>query len=129
MDSLELSWVGGTHPFRLRLSELRALQDARNAGPEEIFNRFRIGNWRADDLIQVIRFGLVGGGTLSASEAATLVTPLVDLHPLSDFKLTALAILGHALFGPEDDQLGEGEGALETPPENGSSLSSSGQEQ
>ena len=121
MKSVTLTWPGGQHGFRLRLGELRSLQEALDAGPEEIFNRIRLGNWRVDDLIQVIRWGLVGSGEKTASEAAMLVTPLFDLHPLSSFRIIALAILGAALTGVEDDQVGEPEGATETPPESGSS--------
>lgn len=124
MRPVSLTWPGGHNLFRLRLGELRALQQARDAGPEEIFNRLRAGRWHPDDVIQVIRWGLVGGGEKDAGAAAAMVTPLIDLHPLAEFKLTALAILGHALFGPGDDTLGEGAGAAETPPENGSSPSS-----
>lgn len=127
MKPIKLAWVGGEHSFALRIGELRALQDAREAGPEEIFNRLRIGNWKIDDAIQVIRWGLAGGG-MDPSEAATLVTPLADLHPLVQFKLTALAIMQHALLGPQDDAPGEAEG-VETPaPENGASRGSTATE-
>lgn len=123
MQSVTVTWPGGSHPFRLRLGELRALQEARDAGPEEIFNRLRAGRWRADDVIQVLRWGLVGGG-MESDRAAQLVTPLIDLHPLAEFKLPALAVLSASLFGPPDDPVGEGDGATETPPENGNSPSS-----
>lgn len=123
MRPFTLSWPGGRHDFCLRLGELRSLQAACDAGPEELFIRLRAGRWKADDFIQVIRWGLVGGG-MAPDKAATLVTPLVDLHPLSEFKICALAILGHALFGPGDDPVGEDAGAAETPPESGSSPSS-----
>lgn len=124
MQPFSLNWPGGRNQFRLRLGELRALQTARDAGPEEIFIRLRTGKWQPDDFIQVIRWGLAGGGDMPADEAATMVTALVDLHPLAEFKVCALAILGHALFGPGDDQLGKGEGAAEAPPENGGSPTS-----
>lgn len=119
MQPVRLTWPGGEHGFRLRLGELRALQEARNAGPEQIFNRLRTGSWEVDDLIQVIRWGLVGADEKTASDAATFVTPLLDLHPLTDFKLTAISILAAALIGFDpDDQLGKAEGAqAETPPE------------
>lgn len=127
MQSKRIAWVGGEHDFALRIAELRALQDARDAGPEQILNRLRFGEWRVDDVVQVIRWGLVGGG-MSAKDAAMLITPLIDLHPLSHFKLTALAIMFHAMTGPEDDPVGEAEG-VETPaPKSGASQSSTGTE-
>jgi hypothetical protein len=128
MESVELTWPGGCHRFRLRIGELRALQTALDAGPEEVFNRLRLGTWRVDDLVQVIRWGLVGAEEMSASDAATFVTPLIDLHPASQFKMTALAILAHALLGDLGDAVGEPDGGPETPPENSSSPASTAQE-
>lgn len=128
MKHKRIAWVGGEHDFALRIGELRALQDARDAGPEEILNRLRIGTWRVDDVVQVIRWGLVGGGSKTPAEAAQLVTPLVDMHPLAHFKIVAQAVLFHAMTGPEDDAPGEAEG-VETPaPENGGSAGSTGTE-
>lgn len=103
MDAITLSWPGGEHDFALRIGEIRALQNAVDAGPEEIFNRLRIGTWKADDLTQVLKWGLVGGG-MDKAEAATLVIRLFDLHPLIHFKLTALAVMGHSLLGDMSDE-------------------------
>lgn len=123
MVSQRLTWVGGEHEFALPIAALRALQDARDAGPEQIFNRLRLGDWQIDDAVQVIRWGLHGAG-MDAGEAAKMVTPLVDLHPLAPFKLLALKILSHALFGPGDDPVGEARGVTATAPENGASRGS-----
>jgi len=123
MEPVRLSWAGGEHGFALPLARLRALQDNCAAGPEEIFNRLRLGAWRVDDVIEPIRLGLIGGG-LPESEAGPLVIRLVDQQELARLKLTAIAVLAHALFGPEDDLPGEGEG-VETPaPESGDSPTS-----
>lgn len=122
MQTVSLSWVGGEHEFALRLGELRALQDARNSGPEEIFNRLRVGNWGADDIIQTLKWGLVGGG-MKKEAANQLVVPLFDLHPLIPMKLTALAVLGHALMGDlSDDAPGKPEAGEN--PANGASQTS-----
>lgn len=102
MDAIELTWPGGTHEFCLRLGELRTLQDRCDAGPEEILNRFRLGNWRVNDLIEPLRLGLIGAG-LAKEEARELVVPLLDQYPLADFKMAAHAVLAHALLGPMDD--------------------------
>ena len=122
MDGIRLKWPGGEHSFALRLGELRALQDARDAGPEEIFNRLRTGAWRIDDVIQTLRQGLVGGEGMTPHEAAQRVMEVIELHPLSQFKLTALSVLLHAILGPGDEEVGKPEGATtETAPENGNS--------
>ena len=121
MEAARLTWVGGEDDFALRLGELRALQTALDSGPEEVFNRMRIGTWRADDLIQVIRWGLVGGG-MDSSEAALKVTGLFDLHPAFQFKLLALQIVAHSLMGELDESPGKLDG--EVPPESGISQAS-----
>lgn len=123
MDSLTLTWPGGENEFALRIGELRGLQGATDKGPEELFNALRLGTWRTDDIVQILRWGLMGGG-MSKGDATDAVMRVFDLHPLTEFKLPALAIMAHALLGPMDDPVGEGEGVAETPPENGSSPSS-----
>lgn len=115
--------MGGEHVFALRLGELRALQDARGAGPEEILSRIRGGTWRIDDLIEVLRLGLIGG-EMDEIEAQRLVISLFDLHPPLTLKLTAFDVLLEALSGPEDDKPGKATGAEETAPENGAGAQS-----
>lgn len=123
MQAATLTWVGGEHEFALPLGALRGLQDATNKGPEELLNAFRLGSWRVDDAIQVLRFGLIGAG-MEKAEASRLVTAMVDLHPKVQFKLTSLTVLMHALFGSEDDPVGEAEGVTTPAPENGASQNS-----
>ena len=122
MNGVTLTWPGGEHTFALRLGELRAIQTNRDSGPEEIWNSIRTGTWKADDLVQVIRFGLVGSGTMKADEAARFVTPLMDTSPLVQMKLTALAILANALMGDLEDAPEKPE--TEDLPESGSSPTS-----
>lgn len=123
-----LQWPGGEHDFALPLGQLRALQDATNSGPEEVFNRLRLGTWRVNDMIDTIRLGLVGAGEMDAAEASKTVIALFDQHPAMDFKLTAIAILAAALIGVEDDPVGEAEGQT-SGPENGVSANSTEQVQ
>ncbi|ATG47595.1 hypothetical protein CEW89_08410 [Celeribacter ethanolicus] len=120
MDAISLVWAGGEHDFALRIGELRGVQEATDRGPEEIYNRLRFGTWKIDEIVQVLRWGLVGGG-MKIDDATTVVMRIVDLHPISEFKLTAMSVLAYALLGPMDDAVGEGEGETENLPENGSS--------
>lgn len=107
-SKIELTWHGGCHDFALRLGELRQLQDTCGAGPEEVLNRLRNGQWRVNDVIEPIRLGLVGSGELSSKEAGPLVINLIEQgFPLVDFKLIALAVLMAALVGVEDDPLAD----------------------
>lgn len=120
MRPITLMWPGGEHEFALPLGQLRALQGATDKGPEELLNALRLGTWRVDDAIQTIRWGLAGGGSMSSAVAAQKVTALFDLHPKSDFKLCAMAVLMHSLVGQEDDPLGEPEGVTPAPESGGS---------
>ena len=117
MQSYRLVWVGGEHSFLLTLGNLRALQDACNAGPNEIYERIRAGTWRIDDLFETIRQGLIGGG-MAVDAASELTTRLFNQHPLDAFTATALSVIIAALVGVDDDQPGELSGET-PPPENG----------
>lgn len=119
MDGLTLNWPGGEHTFALRLGELRKLQDSCQAGPEEVLTRLRKGTWRVDDIVEPLRLGLIGGG-MSTSEAGPLVTKVIQQNALVEFRVAALSIMAHALYGPPDDMPEKPEGATEQP-ENGNS--------
>lgn len=123
MDSITLTWPGGEHSFALRLGELRKMQESCGAGPEQVLERLQTGKWLVNDLIEPIRLGLIGSDEKPTKDAGPLVTSLMDQHPLMSFRFVAMAILAHALYGPEDDQPGELEGET-PPPENGDSAPS-----
>ncbi len=122
MDAVTLTWPGGEHAFALRMGELRALQQARDAGPEEVFNRLRTGRWHVDDLVHVIRLGLIGGG-MDKAQAGPLVLSMMETHPLVQFKLTALEIVAHSLMGDLED-IPAGKPQAETGPDGGRSPTS-----
>lgn len=124
---VELQWHGGEHKFALKIGELRALQGKLDSGPEEVLNRLRLGTWRVDDIIQVLRISLIGGG-MDPEKARELVVNIVELHPIIEFKLIALRVLAAGLMGETDDPVGEPQGA-EDAPENGSSAPSTDQAQ
>jgi hypothetical protein len=101
-------WPGGEHVFALNIGELRALQQACDAGPEQLFRRFYGGEWRVDDVKETIRLGLVGGG-LGEIESRRLVDQVIgDALPFElKLKVLAAEILAVALNGVEDDPVGE----------------------
>jgi hypothetical protein len=99
-------WPGGEHEMRLALAQLEGLQNKLDAGPEFLLNRLRLGQWKAADLFEVLRWGLIGGG-MGHVEAEKLMQRVFDQHPLSAFKGPSLEVLAHAMFGPSDDPVGE----------------------
>lgn len=125
MEPIRIVWPGGEHDFRLRLGELRRLQDACAAGPEELLGRVRTGRWRVDDLIEILRLGLIGGGFTPEGEAAPLVVRLIEQQgALLEFKLPAELVLMHALLQPEGDELGKDVAGEATRPDDGASPAS-----
>lgn len=120
--SITLDWVGGEHSFALTIGGLRAVQEICGAGPMEILNGLRLGTWRVDWPLAVIRHGLVGGG-MEGLAAKKLIDSLAEIHPLAKFQVPAAIIMAAALVGVEDDPVGEEAGELNPPP-NGSSAGS-----
>ena len=87
------------HRFTLNpVEHLRELQEKTGVGPMALFRRLYSGNYDTDDIREIIRVGLVGGG-LSASEAHKLVKRYIDAEPLNTHAGLALEIMGAALFG------------------------------
>lgn len=114
MQPVVIRWPGGEHPFRLGLGELRTIQQKTDCGPEFLRVRIFAGQWLVDDLREVIRNGLIGGG-MPHVEALNLVDRAFDSSPAIDFKAPAVEILSAYLFGPADDPVGEGSPVEPTP--------------
>lgn len=123
MNTGRLTWIGGEHDFALDIGALRALQASCDAGPEQILQRLRKGEWRVDDVIEPIRLGLITAKEMTAPEARDFIAMLFNQNPILQFRPLALTILMSALLGQEDDPVGEDEGA-EASPENGNLVAS-----
>ncbi len=107
MRAVDLTWAGGEHSFSLTIDLLRALQMKCDAGPQFILERLTSRRWMVDDVIEPIRLGLEGGG-MPKDEARKLVMRVIHDRPITEFVLTAQAVMMSALFGNEDDMPGEG---------------------
>lgn len=108
--SITFTWADGDYTFRLKLGQLRELQEKCDAGPYELHNRFLAGTFRIDDIRETIRLGLIGGGK-KPEEASTLVKRYVDDYPILDNLLPARAIMWACLKGVEDEKPGKAEAA------------------
>lgn len=117
-----LIWGGGEHTFALTIGGLRALQDACNAGPQEVLMRLVNGTWRVDDPLAILRHGLIGGG-MAKDAARDLVNRTAESDGLMAMVTPAQLVLSAALVGVEDDRVGEPMGEAE-PPVNGVSATS-----
>lgn len=112
--SIELDWPDEPRTFRLRIGELRELQEkCGNRGPLTIFSALMSGQWLVDDVVQPIRLGLIGAG-MSKEAALQLVNKHCTDGHLRDCVTIAQAIVLRAVTGPADEP-------LEAPPGKGGS--------
>lgn len=110
--AVELNWVGGEHPFHLRIGELRRLDDACKDGVYAAFGRMGAMQPRVDDVLETIRLGLIGGG-MDKDEAAKLTRKAEEQYGVGDLIVTARTVLFMAFHRREET----GSGKTETAPE------------
>ncbi|MBZ9973511.1 gene transfer agent family protein [Mesorhizobium sp. BR1-1-12] len=103
---IELDWADGTYAFRLGWGQLAELQEKCDAGPYVVLNRLHSGQWRIEDISNVIRLGLIGGGMLPA-DALKKVRAYVEDRPPFENIITAQVVLGAGLTGAPEEKLGE----------------------
>lgn len=106
--SVTFVWGDGEHRFRLALKQLQELQSKCNAGPMEIIDRLVTRRWRVEDIREIIRLGLIGGG-LTPLKAHTLVERYVDNRPWAESLAPAQTILYTAMVGDLTDSVGKDE--------------------
>lgn len=109
---IELDWADGTYAFRLAWAQLAELQEQCDAGPYVVHERLATGQWRIEDISNVIRLGLIGGGMEPAAALKKVRTYVEDRPPLESI-LYARAIIASGLKGAKDEILGEADGEAE----------------
>ncbi|MET3899671.1 hypothetical protein ABIB57_003633 [Devosia sp. UYZn731] len=107
--SITLPWADGDYRFRLAWGELIELQEQCDAGPMVILHRLIDGQWKVQDISQIMRLGLIGGGT-APEKALKLIRDYVESRPPLENVMMARGILGIALQGAPDEEPGEVEG-------------------
>jgi len=103
---ITLDWADGTYTFRLAWGELEELQEQCDAGPYVIFDRLQTRQWRIQDISNVIRLGLIGGG-MEPVKALKLVRRYVEARPPMENVIYASGILSAGLMGAPDEPPGE----------------------
>ncbi|AWN54709.1 gene transfer agent family protein [Methylobacterium sp. 17Sr1-1] len=102
---IDLALEDATHRFRLAIGDLEALQEATGMGPAALLQRFHAGRqYRFRDVRDVLRLGLIGGGT-PVPEAHALARRLDGLACIPLIAKAAL-VLAAALEGAEDERVG-----------------------
>jgi len=118
--SITLDWADGTYVFRLAWAQLAELQEKCDAGPFVILDRLGNGAWKIEDISNVIRLGLIGGG-IDPAKALKLTRAYVEARPPLENLVYAQGVLSVAVMGaPDEDSVKKNE-RPET--ENGSTAS------
>jgi hypothetical protein len=116
-----LEWGDGDHLFFLGVDQLLELDELCGVGPGFLLGKVLqgvYGNWKARELREVLRLGLIGGGA-AAPAAARLVKRYFDSvdRPIGESLVQVQVILEACLIGVEDDTPGERAGeSLTTAP-------------
>ena len=88
----------GEHDFLLTPEMIVELERKTGLGIGALGRRLFAGDYRHGDLIEVIRLGLIGGGT-SPKDADALVAAYAVNRPLSEIFPLSVAILNRLWFG------------------------------
>lgn len=111
--TVTFDWADGTYSFRLAWGQLAELQEKCDAGPYVVLQRLHSGEWRIEDISNIIRLGLIGGG-MAPSPALKLTRAYVEARPPMESLIPAQVILSAALMGAPEEALGEGDAANQT---------------
>lgn len=106
---ITIDWGDDTYDFRLGWGEIVSLQEAVDAGPYVVLNRLYSNQWRVEDISNVVRLGLIGGG-MTPADALKKVRAYVEARPPLENVLVAQAILAAGLQGAPEEKVGEDEG-------------------
>lgn len=112
--SINLSWGDGEHRFRLPIGQLRELEEKRGAGLFELFAKMVQRTCRIDDIREILRLGLIGGGIgqtdgMNAKAAMDLVDRYMDDWPRQDSWAAAVRIMDAAITCEGGEPVGKDE--------------------
>lgn len=102
--SVVLAFGDGEYLFRLGWGEIAKLQEARDCGPFVLHDRLRDSSCRVEDIAEVIRWGLIGGG-LTPTEAMQKLKLFVQDRPPAETRLIAYVVMAAACFGAPEEQV------------------------
>jgi hypothetical protein len=112
--SITLVWGDGENKFRFGIGQFRELQDCVNqrrlaigaplVGPMSLLNLLKASDAWPDDVRDVLRIGMVGGGAPIVTVARKLAAHFDNSPPL-EHMLPAFTVLLAGLAGAPGDQL------------------------
>ena len=99
---ITLDWADGTYLFALKWAQIIELQEQLDAGPYFVLSRLSDGTWRAGDISNVIRLGLIGGGMEPVAALKKVRTYVEDRPPVENI-MVAQAVLSAGVIGAPDE--------------------------
>jgi hypothetical protein len=96
-----IAWPQGEHAFWLNLGELRALEQATDAGFMVVWTRMISGQAHIDDVYQTIRLGLIGAG-MPADKALALTAKAFEESSIVTLMRTAEPVLRLSILWDEE---------------------------
>lgn len=106
--SVQREFAGRRRRFELRIGEIGELERHCDAGIGAILVRLATMNFKASDIRETVRLGLMGGGETEA-EATHLTLYYVDKRPLGDSLQLASDIVNACVNGVVDEGKEPGE--------------------
>lgn len=104
--SVTLPFADGDYTFRLAWGELITLQEERDAGAYVLLDRLLTGRWHVQDISSVLRLGLIGGG-MEPVPALKMVRTYVEARPPMESLVYAQRVLGAAIAGTPEEEVGK----------------------
>jgi hypothetical protein len=101
-------FADGAYSFRLAYGQWLELQETLNCGPLELYVNLLQRKWRVQHLREIIRIGLIGGGT-NPPDALRMVKRYVEDRPIIESVQLALEIVAASLTLPEGAEAPAGE--------------------
>ncbi len=101
-----LPFADGEYPFQLGWDQIGELEGKVDRGCYVILNTIKNGTWRPDQIAEIIRLGLIGGG-MKPMDAFIRVKRYVYNRPIEENVLLALEIMEAGIFGSRAWQTSE----------------------
>lgn len=105
--SISFDWGDAAHSFNIAKIKLALeLEEKCGVGVAELFQRMRDNRWRLNDVREVLRLGLIGGG-MEPLPALKLVERYCDERPWTESVRPAMLVLMAAMVGVPEDPVGK----------------------
>lgn len=89
--------------FKLAWRELMKIQEACDAGPYLVLDRLVSGKWKLQDISEVIKWGLIGGGMKPADAIKLVQVEVEGRRPLENLVIAQMVLGAGVVGAPEED--------------------------